>query len=73
VKVQLKQPPLTIKPGLSTQADIFTGSRTQVLAVPIQALVVKDLKPRPGRRSSRASPGRRGRVRHGGRKAVFRP
>jgi len=48
VKVQLKQPPLTIKPGLSTQADIFTGSRTQVLAVPIQALVVKDLKPRPG-------------------------
>ena len=48
VKVQLKQPPLTIKPGLSTQADVFTGSRTQVLAVPIQALVVKDLKPRPG-------------------------
>ena len=48
VKVQLKQPPLTIKPGLSTQADIFTGSRTQVLSVPIQALVVKDLKPRPG-------------------------
>jgi HlyD family secretion protein len=48
VKVQLKQPPLTIKPGLSTQADIFTGSRAQVLAVPIQALVVKDLKPKPG-------------------------
>ncbi len=48
VKVQLRQPPPSIKPGLSTQADIFTGSRSQVLAVPIQALVVKDLKPAPG-------------------------
>jgi HlyD family secretion protein len=48
VKVQIKQPPTTIKPGLSVQADIFTGSRSQVLAVPIQALVVKDRKPGPG-------------------------
>ena len=48
VKVQIRQPPATIKPGLSTQADIFTGSRSQVLAVPIQALVVKDRKPAPG-------------------------
>jgi HlyD family secretion protein len=48
VKVQIKRPPLTIKPGLSTQADIFTGSRSQVLAVPIQALVVKDRTPAPG-------------------------
>ena len=31
VKVQLKKPPLSIKPGLSAQADIFTGSRSQVL------------------------------------------
>lgn len=48
VKVQIKQPPLTIKPGLSAQADIATGSRSQVLAVPIQALVVKDRPPAPG-------------------------
>jgi len=48
VKVQLRQPPAAIKPGLSTQADIFTGSRSQVLAVPIQALVVKDRKLAPG-------------------------
>jgi HlyD family secretion protein len=48
VKVQLTQPPLSIKPGLSTQADIFTGSRSQALAVPIQALVVRDLKPKAG-------------------------
>jgi HlyD family secretion protein len=48
VKVQLLRPPADIKPGLSDQADIFTGSRTQVLAVPIQALVVKDLKAKAG-------------------------
>jgi len=48
VKIQLAQPPAGIKPGLSTQADIFTGSRSQVLAVPIQALVVKDLAAQPG-------------------------
>ena len=48
VKVQILRPPSDIKPGLSNQADIFTGARSQVLAVPIQALVVKDLKPAPG-------------------------
>jgi HlyD family secretion protein len=48
VKIQIRKPPLDIKPGLSNQADIFTGSRSQVLAVPIQALVVEDLKPKPG-------------------------
>jgi HlyD family secretion protein len=47
VKIQLAQPPAGVKPGLSTQADIFTGSRTQVLAVPIQALVMKGV-PQPG-------------------------
>ena len=56
VKVQLKQPPPGIKPGLSTQADIFTGSRSQVLAVPIQALVVKDLKPKPGQALAPGAP-----------------
>ena len=56
VKVQLRQPPLSIKPGLSTQADIFTGSRSQVLVVPIQALVVKDLKPAPGQALAPGAP-----------------
>jgi len=56
VKVQLRQPPLSIKPGLSTQADIFTGSRSQVLVVPIQALVVKDLKPAPGQTLAPGAP-----------------
>jgi len=48
VKVQIKNPPKTIKPGLSAQADIFTGRQDQALAVPIQALVMKENKPKPG-------------------------
>jgi HlyD family secretion protein len=48
VKVWIKNPPLTIKPGLSAQADIFTGSRTQVVAVPIQSLITREIKPKPG-------------------------
>ena len=44
VKVQLKNPPPTIKPGLSAQADISTGRREKALAIPLQALVVKEMK-----------------------------
>ncbi|HEX4824827.1 MAG TPA: efflux RND transporter periplasmic adaptor subunit [Candidatus Polarisedimenticolaceae bacterium] len=42
VKVQLKNPPPGIKPGLSVQADILTGFRSKVLTVPLQAMVVRD-------------------------------
>jgi len=45
VKVEIKTPPKTIKPGLSVQADIFTGFRSQALVVPIQALIVRDAEP----------------------------
>jgi HlyD family secretion protein len=49
VKVQIKNPPDGIKPGLSVQADILTGFRPKVLTVPLQALVVRDAEPRkPG-------------------------
>jgi HlyD family secretion protein len=48
VKVWIKNPPSDIKPGLSAEADIFTGSRSQVLALPFQALVMHDIKPKPG-------------------------
>jgi len=48
VKVWIKNPPLTIKPGLSAQADIYTGSRDQVLAIPIQSLVTREIKSKPG-------------------------
>ncbi len=48
VKVWIKNPPLTIKPGLSAQADIYTGSRENAVAVPIQALVTREIKTKPG-------------------------
>ncbi len=48
VKVWIKNPPLTIKPGLSAQADIFTGSRDGVLAIPIQSLVTREIKLKAG-------------------------
>jgi HlyD family secretion protein len=48
VKIQIKDPPPDIKPGLSVQADILTGFRPQALVVPIQALVVRDIERKPG-------------------------
>ncbi len=56
VKVQIKNPPLTIKPGLSAQADIFTGSRENVLAIPLQALVMKEIKPKEGQKLAPGAP-----------------
>jgi HlyD family secretion protein len=48
VKIQIEDPPEGIKPGLSVQADILTGFRSQALVVPIQALVVRDIERKPG-------------------------
>ena len=48
VKVWIKNPPLTIKPGLSAQADIFTGLKENAVAVPIQALVTREIQPKSG-------------------------
>lgn len=48
VKVRIQNPPASIKPGLSVQADILTGFRSQALVVPIQALVVRDVEHKPG-------------------------
>ena len=48
VKVQLKNPPPGIKPGLSVQADILTGFRSKVLTVPLQAMVVRDAEAKLG-------------------------
>ena len=56
VKVRIKNPPLTIKPGLSAQADIYTGSRDQVLAIPIQSLVTREIKAKPGEKLKSGAP-----------------
>jgi HlyD family secretion protein len=42
VVITLKDPPLTVRPGLSTTAKITTGAAHQVLTIPIQALVVRE-------------------------------
>jgi HlyD family secretion protein len=42
VVVTLENPPADLKPGLSASADIIVAERTNVLAVPISALVLRD-------------------------------
>lgn len=56
VKVWIKNPPLTIKPGLSAQADIYTGEKPDALAVPIQALVMRDIPLKPGETATPGQP-----------------
>jgi HlyD family secretion protein len=48
VKIQLENPPAGVRPGFSASADITTGSRSKVVAIPIQALVVRE-KPAAGK------------------------
>jgi HlyD family secretion protein len=42
VKVNLVQPPPGIRPGFSVTADIITGIKSKVAAVPLAAVVVRD-------------------------------
>jgi len=49
VKVTLDDPPQNLRPGLSTTAKITTATRSAVLAIPIQALTIRqraDLDPK---------------------------
>lgn len=43
VVITLQDPPPGLKPGLSASADIITSRKTGVLAIPISALVLKDV------------------------------
>jgi HlyD family secretion protein len=56
VKVQMKDPPGDVKPGLSAQAEILTGFRGQAVVVPIQALVVRELPRKPGQAPAPGAP-----------------
>lgn len=47
VKVQVENPPPGVRPGFSCSANIVTGTAAKALAIPIQALVVRD-KPSTG-------------------------
>jgi HlyD family secretion protein len=56
VKIQLKDPPADVKPGLSAQAEILTGFRGQAVVVPIQALVVREIPRPPGQAPPAGAP-----------------
>ena len=54
VKIKIDKPPDSIRPGFSVTADIVTGRRDGATAIPIQALIVRDVekkdkKPATGR------------------------
>jgi HlyD family secretion protein len=42
VRVKVLEPPPTIRPGFSVTADIITGAKSKVAAVPLAAVVVRD-------------------------------
>jgi HlyD family secretion protein len=42
VKIQIENPPDGVRPGFSCSADIVTGTRSKALAIPLQALVVRE-------------------------------
>jgi HlyD family secretion protein len=42
VRVKVLRPPEAIRPGFSVTADVITGSKPRVLAVPLSAIVVRD-------------------------------
>jgi HlyD family secretion protein len=43
VTITIKDPPANLRPGLNATADITTARREKVLAVPVQAVVVREL------------------------------
>jgi len=43
VTITIKDPPPNLRPGLNATADITTEKRNQVLAVPVQAVVVREV------------------------------
>jgi len=53
VRIRLEDPPATIRPGFSVTADIVTGKKEGATAIPIQALVVRDV---PVKKDAKAKP-----------------
>ena len=43
VTITIKDPPPNLRPGLNATADITTEKRVKVLAVPVQAVVVREV------------------------------
>ena len=73
VRVEIKDPPADIKPGLSVSADILTGFRAKALVVPIQALVIRDREVKPGDAATGTPRDEEGVFLNEGGKAKFQP
>jgi HlyD family secretion protein len=58
VKLRVTNPPDTIRPGFSVTADILTGRKEGATAIPIQALVVRDVPKKDGKAAAASSAGR---------------
>jgi HlyD family secretion protein len=56
VKIRLDDPPDTIRPGFSVTADIITGRIDGASAIPIQALVVRDVQSKDKKPSTGGRP-----------------
>jgi len=57
-KIRVVNPPDTIRPGFSVIADILTGRKEGATAIPIQALVVRDVPKKNGKAAAPSSAGR---------------
>jgi HlyD family secretion protein len=55
VKIRVVEPPPTIRPGFSVTAEITTGRKEGAAAIPIQALVVRDVPKEEGKGKKPAS------------------
>lgn len=56
VKIQLDEPPVGVRPGYSASAEIITGTASGAVAVPIQALVIREPEPAEGETDNAAEP-----------------
>ena len=56
VKIRIEDPPPTIRPGFSVTAEIVTGRKDSATAIPIQALVVRDVPKKEGKPGAAAKP-----------------
>src|SRR5512132_2364455 len=56
VRIRADDPPATIRPGFSVTAEIVTGRNEGATAIPIQALVVRDVPKKDGKKSASGRP-----------------
>jgi HlyD family secretion protein len=55
VKIRVQTPPDSIRPGFSVTAEIVTGRKDGATAIPIQALVVRDVPKKDGKARAAAA------------------